>query len=140
MGSWTTWFLDFNKLSAWNKRGGAKFGQFLINVVAELTELFGGNSQKINCRDVAYILEVQNTEIRSQIFGGINDRMSVPKRTVWLALTLFLSLCMYLFIYLFTCLFIYLSIYLLTPFKVGRHLIKANYNQPIKNNYTVHKR
>ena len=37
-GSWTTWFLDFNKCGAWNKRGGAKFGSFLISVVAEITE------------------------------------------------------------------------------------------------------
>ena len=33
-GSWTTSFLDFNNRGAWNKRGGAKFGPFLINVVA----------------------------------------------------------------------------------------------------------
>ena len=37
MGSWTTWFLDFNKRSAWNKRGGAKFGPFLVNVLTEIT-------------------------------------------------------------------------------------------------------
>ena len=57
MGSWTTWFLDFNKRGAWNKRGGAKFGPFLINVVAELTELWVENSQKVNCRDVTSIWE-----------------------------------------------------------------------------------
>ena len=57
VGSWTTWFLDFNKRGAWNKRGGAKFGPFLINVVAELTELWVENSQKINCRDVTSIQE-----------------------------------------------------------------------------------
>ena len=42
VGSWTTWFLDFKKRVAWNKRGGAKFGPFLINLVAEITELEGG--------------------------------------------------------------------------------------------------
>ena len=57
MGSWTTWFLDFNKRGAWNKRGGPKFGPFLINVVAELTELWVENSQKVNCRDVTSIWE-----------------------------------------------------------------------------------
>ena len=57
VGSWTTWFLDFNKSGAWNKRGGAKFGPFLINVVAEITELWVENSQKINCRDVTSIRE-----------------------------------------------------------------------------------
>ena len=31
--------LDFNKHSAWNKRGGAKFGPNLTSVVAEITEL-----------------------------------------------------------------------------------------------------
>ena len=31
--------LDFNKRSAWNKRGGAKFGPNLTSVVAEITEL-----------------------------------------------------------------------------------------------------
>ena len=49
--------LDFNKSGAWNKRGGAKFGPFLINVVAEITELWVGNSQKINCRNFASIRE-----------------------------------------------------------------------------------
>ena len=34
-----------------NKRGGVKFGPFLIN------ELWVENSQKINCRDVTSILE-----------------------------------------------------------------------------------
>ena len=57
VGSWTTWFLDFNKRGAWNKRGGAKFGPFLINVVAEITELCMENSQKINCCDVTSIQE-----------------------------------------------------------------------------------
>ena len=42
---------------AWNKRGGAKFGPFLINVVTEITELWVENSQKINCRDVTCIRE-----------------------------------------------------------------------------------
>ena len=46
-----------NKLGAWNKRDGAKFGQFLINVVAELKKLWVENSQKINCRDVTTIRE-----------------------------------------------------------------------------------
>ena len=57
MGSWTTWFLDFNKRGAWNKRGGATFGSFLINVMAEITELWVENSQEINCRDVTSIRE-----------------------------------------------------------------------------------
>ena len=57
MGSWTTWFLDFNKRGAWNKRGGAKFGPFLINVVAEMTELWVENYQKIICSDVTSIRE-----------------------------------------------------------------------------------
>ena len=57
VGSWTTWFLDFNKHGAWNKRGGARFRLFLINVVAEITELWVENSQKINCHDVASIRE-----------------------------------------------------------------------------------
>ena len=57
MGSWTTWFLDFNKRGAWNKRGDAKCRSFLINVVAEITELWVENSQKINCRGVTPIRE-----------------------------------------------------------------------------------
>ena len=59
MGSWTTWFLDFNK------RGGAKFGPFLINVVAEITELWVENSRKINCRDVTSIREGRVTRLNS---------------------------------------------------------------------------
>ena len=55
MGSWTTWFLGFNKRGVWIKRGGAKFGQFLINVVPEITELWVENSQETNCRDVTSI-------------------------------------------------------------------------------------
>ena len=51
--------LDFNKRSAWNKRGGAKFGPNLINVVAEITELRVENSQKINCRNATSIREVR---------------------------------------------------------------------------------
>ena len=50
MGSWTTWFLG-----AWNKRGAAKFRPFLINVVAEIRDLWVENFQKINCRDVTSI-------------------------------------------------------------------------------------
>ena len=57
MGSWTTWFLGFNKRGVWIKRGGAKFGQFLINVVPEITELWVENSQETNCRDVTSIRE-----------------------------------------------------------------------------------
>ena len=34
-----------------------KFGPFLINAVAETTELWMENSQKINCRDVTSIRE-----------------------------------------------------------------------------------
>ena len=55
VGSWTTWFLDINKHGNWNKRGGAKFGSFLINVVAGITELWVENSQKFNCRDATSI-------------------------------------------------------------------------------------
>ena len=40
-----------------NKHGGAKFELLLINVVAEITELWVGKSQKINCRDVTFIRE-----------------------------------------------------------------------------------
>ena len=57
MGSWTTWFLNFNERGAWNKGGGAKFGPFLINVVAEITELWVENSQKIIGRDVTSVRE-----------------------------------------------------------------------------------
>ena len=58
VGSWGTWFLDFDKCGVWNKHGGGgMFGQFLINVVAEITELWVENSQKINCRDVTSIRE-----------------------------------------------------------------------------------
>ena len=55
VGSWTTWFLDFKKHGAWNERGGAKFGPFLINLVAKITELWEENSQNINCCDVTSI-------------------------------------------------------------------------------------
>ena len=55
MGSWTTWFLDFNKRGACNKRGGVKFSPFLINVVVEITELWVENFQNINCRHVLSI-------------------------------------------------------------------------------------
>ena len=44
--TWTTWFLDFNKRDAKKKRGGAKFGPLIINVVAEITEFWVENSQK----------------------------------------------------------------------------------------------
>ena len=56
-GSWTTWFLDFNKRGARNKRGGTKFGPFLINVAPEITKLWVENSQKINCRGATSIWE-----------------------------------------------------------------------------------
>ena len=65
MGSWATWFLDFNKHDVWNKCGGAKFGPFLINVVAEITELWVENSQKINCCDVTSIPEGRAILLRS---------------------------------------------------------------------------
>ena len=45
MGSWTTWFLDFNKCGAWSKHGGANFGPFWINVVAEITVVGGKFSE-----------------------------------------------------------------------------------------------
>ena len=57
VGSWTTWFLDFSKRGAWNKRGATKFGSILINIVAKITELWVENSQKINYRNVASIRE-----------------------------------------------------------------------------------
>ena len=53
----------FNKSGAWNKRGGAKFGPFLISVVVEITELWVENSQKINCRDVTSIREGRVIEL-----------------------------------------------------------------------------
>ena len=40
-----------------NKRGGAKLGPFLINVVPEITELWVENFQKINCRGATSIRE-----------------------------------------------------------------------------------
>ena len=46
----------FNKRGARNKRGGAKFGAFLINMVAEITELRVENSQKINCYGIKLCL------------------------------------------------------------------------------------
>ena len=66
MGSWTTWFLDFNKRGAWNKRGGAKFEPFLINVVAEITELWGENFQKINCR---YVTSIREGRVTKSLFA-----------------------------------------------------------------------
>ena len=59
IGSRTTSFLDFNKRGAWKKRDSAKFGPFLINVVAEITELWVEKSQKINCRDVTSTRELR---------------------------------------------------------------------------------
>ena len=47
VGSETTWFVEFNKRGAWNKRDGAKFGPFLINVVAEITELWVETLRKL---------------------------------------------------------------------------------------------
>ena len=46
-----------NNIGAWNKRGRAKFGPFLINVAAEITALWMENSQKINCCHVTSIQE-----------------------------------------------------------------------------------
>ena len=63
--------LDFNKSGAWNKRGGAKFGPFLINVVAEITELQVENSQKINCRDVTSIWEGRVDVVKVDRIGNL---------------------------------------------------------------------
>ena len=45
VGSWTTWFLDFNKRGGWNKRDGAKFGTFRWKIpwklIAVTSRLFG---------------------------------------------------------------------------------------------------
>ena len=71
MGSWTFWFLDFNKHVAWNKRGSAKFGPFLINVLAETTKLWVENSQKINCRDVTFIREERVKTVGAVMFKDI---------------------------------------------------------------------
>ena len=57
MWNWANWFLDSDKRGAWNRHGGGKFGPFLISVVAEITDLWVENSQKINCRDVKSIRE-----------------------------------------------------------------------------------
>ena len=56
-GNWTTWFLDFNKRGARNKRGDPKFGPFLINVEPDITKLWVENSQKINFRGTTSIRE-----------------------------------------------------------------------------------
>ena len=45
------------KRGANNKHRGAKFGPFLINVVAKITNLWVENSRKINCHDVMSIQE-----------------------------------------------------------------------------------
>ena len=42
---WEAELLDFNKRGAWNKRGSVKFGPFLINVMADITELRVKNFQ-----------------------------------------------------------------------------------------------
>ena len=44
-GSWTNSLFDFNKCGAWNKCGGAKFGPFLINVVAQIRVVDGKFSE-----------------------------------------------------------------------------------------------
>ena len=79
VGSWTTWFLDFNKRGAWNKRGGTKFGPFLINVVAEITELWVENPQKINCRDIASIREGRVVVCISALFALCRIRWNLHK-------------------------------------------------------------
>ena len=58
------------KRSAWNKRGGAKFVPFLINVVAEITKLWVENYQKINCSDITSIREgrVSEIELSCEVF------------------------------------------------------------------------
>ena len=71
--------LDFNKRDSWNKRGGAKFGPFLINVVAEITELWVGNSQKINCRDVTSIREGRVICMTETIKSSMHRAVQVTK-------------------------------------------------------------
>ena len=88
-GSWTTWFLDFNKRGAWNKRGGAKFEPFLTNVVAEITKLWVENSHKINCRDVTSIREGRVFELYQGIslfyfifcWNEISKKSSIKENT-----------------------------------------------------------
>ena len=45
------------------------FGPLLINVVAEITELWVENSQKINCRDVTSIWEGRVTLAYLELCG-----------------------------------------------------------------------
>ena len=52
------WLIPWNnKSGAWSKHGGVKFGPFLINMVAQITELWVENSHKINFCDVTSIQE-----------------------------------------------------------------------------------
>ena len=78
VGSWTTWFLDFDKRGAWNKCGGAKFGPFLISVVAEKTALWVENYQTINCPDVTSIRERRvHTKNRGSMNSSPNRVQSI---------------------------------------------------------------
>ena len=54
-----------------------KFGPVLINVVAEITELWVENSQKINCRDVMSIREGRVIEPKVCQKVGIRRRKSL---------------------------------------------------------------
>ena len=51
------WEAELLDRGAWNKGGGAKFRPFLINVVAEITELWVENSHKIIGRDITSVRE-----------------------------------------------------------------------------------
>ena len=52
------WLIPWsNKSGAWSKHGGVKFGPFLINMVAQITELWVENSHKIYFCDVTSIQE-----------------------------------------------------------------------------------
>ena len=79
MGSWTTWFFDFSKRGAWNKVCGAKFGSFLTKVVAEITELWEENLQKINCRDVTSIREGRVSNLHPVVFIWLKNSLLVRR-------------------------------------------------------------
>ena len=94
VGSWGTWFLDFNKSGAWNKRGGAKFGPFLINIVAEITELWVENSQKINCRDVTSIREGRvKKNALAKNFCSVIKRIKKLTRNKYLIIQIIIMIC-----------------------------------------------
>ena len=66
---WEAELLDSSKRGDWNKHGGAKFEPFLVNAVAEITELWVENSKKISCHDVTSIREKRAFNLKQ--FCGI---------------------------------------------------------------------